>query len=180
VTLPDGRDLLVDLLFRDGRWLARVDGQEHALDLRRGANGETVVDVDGESFRVRGHNGSTRLVGATGEHAVAALRVRDAGSERLEWRTRPRSEEADGAALALRSPLTGLVIDVRVAPGDRVSAGQTLLVIEAMKMENRVAAPAAGVIAEVAVSVGDTVRVGAPMLRFAALGEAHPGGGDGA
>ena len=59
-----------------------------------------------------------------------------------------------------RSPVTGLVIQVNVQPGQTVQANDVLMVVEAMKMENQVAAEKAGTITEVRVSAGDTVGTG--------------------
>ncbi len=58
----------------------------------------------------------------------------------------------------VKSPMPGRVVKLLVKPGDEVTAGQPLLVMEAMKMENEIKAKAAGVIAEVHVAVGSTVE----------------------
>jgi propionyl-CoA carboxylase alpha chain len=62
--------------------------------------------------------------------------------------------------------MPGVVLDVRVEPGEHVTAGQTLVVLEAMKMEHHMAAPADGVVAEVRVATGDQVANGALLLVF--------------
>jgi biotin carboxyl carrier protein len=56
--------------------------------------------------------------------------------------------------------MTGRVVRIWVAVGDTVEAGQRLLAIEAMKMENEVRAPRAGVVASVLVAVSDSVEHG--------------------
>jgi propionyl-CoA carboxylase alpha chain len=75
---------------------------------------------------------------------------------------------APGAAAAtaggLVTPMPGIVLDVRCAPGDVVDARQTLVVLEAMKMEHHVRAPADGVVAEVRVAKGQHVENGAVLL----------------
>jgi propionyl-CoA carboxylase alpha chain len=75
---------------------------------------------------------------------------------------------APGAAAAtaggLVAPMPGIVLDVRCAPGDAVDARQTLVVLEAMKMEHHVRAPADGVVAEVRVAKGQHVENGAVLL----------------
>jgi len=62
--------------------------------------------------------------------------------------------------------MPGVVLDVRVEPGQQVTAGQTLVVLEAMKMEHHMAAPADGTVAEVRVATGDQVANGALLLVF--------------
>ena len=75
---------------------------------------------------------------------------------------------APGAASAtaggLVAPMPGIVLDVRCAPGDVVDARQTLVVLEAMKMEHHVRAPEDGVVAEVRVAKGQHVENGAVLL----------------
>ena len=68
------------------------------------------------------------------------------------------------AAKAVVSPLPGVVVEVKVAAGDVVKAGQTVAVLEAMKMENDILAECDGVVASVDVKDGDSVLEGAVLL----------------
>jgi propionyl-CoA carboxylase alpha chain len=81
----------------------------------------------------------------------------------------PGAADAAGG-FAARMP--GKVIDLRVAVGERVEAGQTLVVLEAMKMEHPMRAPEPGVVREVRVAVGDQVESGAVLLIVEADGAA--------
>jgi biotin carboxyl carrier protein len=75
----------------------------------------------------------------------------------------PRFPDAAAETVAggCTAPMPGKVVKVLVAEGDPVSAGQTLLVLEAMKMEHTVRAPADGTLSRLAVSSGDQVDTGA-------------------
>jgi biotin carboxyl carrier protein len=64
----------------------------------------------------------------------------------------------------LRSPMPGVVLDVRARPGDRVEAGTVLVVLEAMKMEHSLGAPWSGTISAVAVKPGDRVEEGVELV----------------
>ena len=75
----------------------------------------------------------------------------------------PRSASGAGAGTVC-SPLPGTVMKVLVKPGDTVAEGQTLLVLEAMKMENNVDAPRAGKVSTVAVQAGDAIMEGDVLL----------------
>lgn len=66
---------------------------------------------------------------------------------------------ARSGADSLTAPMPGTVTVVKVAVGDEVAAGQSLLVVEAMKMEHVVAAPHAGTVAELDVTPGTTVAM---------------------
>ena len=67
---------------------------------------------------------------------------------------------------AVRSPLPGKIIDLKVKAGDTVSKGQPLLVLEAMKMEHTLAAPADGTVKSVRYAVGEQVPEGAELVEF--------------
>lgn len=82
-------------------------------------------------------------------------------------------EEREGARAAhrhdaggLEAPMPGRVAAVHVAAGQRVTRGQELLVVEAMKMENALRAPKAGVVRSVAVKVGDMVAPGRVLVEI--------------
>jgi biotin carboxyl carrier protein len=72
----------------------------------------------------------------------------------------PEKPAAAGAPGAVTAPMPGSILDVLVQVGDRVSAGDTVVKLEAMKMENDLQAPLTGVVQEVRVSKGDNVSVG--------------------
>lgn len=72
-----------------------------------------------------------------------------------------------GAARQIVSPLPGVVIEISVREGQAVKAGQKVAVIEAMKMENEIAADADGVVSAILVSKGDSVLEGAEIMTLA-------------
>jgi 3-methylcrotonyl-CoA carboxylase alpha subunit len=75
-------------------------------------------------------------------------------------------EAAGSTEASVRSPLPGKIIDLRVKAGDKVSKGQPLLVLEAMKMEHTLAAPADGTVKTVRYAVGEQVTEGAELVEF--------------
>jgi biotin carboxyl carrier protein len=78
---------------------------------------------------------------------------------------KPKAKKAAaGGTGVVLSQMTGRVIRVDVRPGDAVKEGDVLLVVEAMKMENEIAAPTAGTIKEVSVTAGSRVAEGDPLL----------------
>ncbi|MFN2288937.1 MAG: sodium-extruding oxaloacetate decarboxylase subunit alpha [Chromatocurvus sp.] len=72
--------------------------------------------------------------------------------------------ESGGPAEAVKAPLAGNIFKVEVAVGDRVTSGQVLVILEAMKMETEIRATRDGRVAELQVSPGDAVSVGATLL----------------
>ena len=67
---------------------------------------------------------------------------------------------AAGNETQLRSPLPGTVLELRVSEGDQVNEGQTLMILEAMKMENNIDANKSGVIKKIMKRQGDSVMEG--------------------
>ena len=78
----------------------------------------------------------------------------------------PAAVEVAGEDKLCRSPVTGIVIKVNVAPGQAVKAGDLVVVLEAMKMETNVTAPSAGKVKNVRVAQGDSVKVGQVVVEF--------------
>ena len=90
------------------------------------------------------------------------LEVEDARRADLRERARRNrgTTTGTGEPLEIHAMIPGRVVAVAVAPGDVVAAGQTLLVVEAMKMQNELRAPRDGTVERVAVGVGETIDLG--------------------
>ena len=71
---------------------------------------------------------------------------------------------AAGAGNAVKSPLPGTVLGIKVNVGDKVAPGQTLMILEAMKMENNIDADRAGVVKQILVQQGSTVMEGDQLI----------------
>ncbi|MFY9116671.1 MAG: biotin/lipoyl-containing protein [Bacteroidales bacterium] len=71
---------------------------------------------------------------------------------------------SSGGTHTIHSPLPGVILEVTVKEGDTVKAGQKLIVLEAMKMENNIEADRDGVVSSIKVSKGDSVLEGAPLI----------------
>ena len=101
-----------------------------------------------ERVRVRGH-----------EIALEVLNAREAAARRMQ-----AAAGGDAGTWEVKSPMPGKVVAVLVKPGDTVAAGQGLIVVEAMKMENELRAPKAGTIATIHVQPGETVVARAVLI----------------
>ena len=71
---------------------------------------------------------------------------------------------AGGAKSGVKSPLPGVILDIKVKEGDEVKKGQTIIILEAMKMENSINADKDGKIAAINVSKGESVLEGTDLI----------------
>ena len=71
---------------------------------------------------------------------------------------------AGGAKIGVKSPLPGVILDIKVNVGDEVKKGQTLIILEAMKMENSINADTDGKVAAINVSKGESVLEGTDLV----------------
>ena len=78
----------------------------------------------------------------------------------------PGSQDSSLSEGSLSAPMPGTILDVMVKKGQRVREGQTLLVMEAMKMEHRIQAPRAGEVTSVYFQKGDRVDMGANLVEI--------------
>jgi 3-methylcrotonyl-CoA carboxylase alpha subunit len=154
-----------------------TDDAEHIVHLTRRADGVR-MDTDGATalVRVASSDGHDLALEIDGRHVAASvLRGPRGVTVMLEDETRrfvlkdplaPPEDEV-GAGSRLTAPMPGKILSVHVAMGDRVTRGQLLMVLEAMKMEHAVTAPADGVVEAVHYRAGDLVKEGALLLAFA-------------
>ncbi len=127
------------------------------------------VDPDGASRRTTVLFGPTRLDRERGtdvrEVVVDGWRVEIEIEPERRAVLRERARRSAGAAsqggpVEVRAIIPGRIVGVGVKPGDAVDAGQQILVVEAMKMQNELRAPREGTVERVGVAVGDTIEVG--------------------
>ena len=78
--------------------------------------------------------------------------------------TPPRPAVPDGSPAMVNSPLPGTILAIKVSEGDTVSQGQTLVILEAMKMENEIPSPVKGKISSIKIKKGDSVSTGDLLL----------------
>ncbi len=169
------------------KWTVRGTTSEHEVTVKSMAEG-LAVTVDGVCRMVdytplNGSVASLRFLDNghsfhVTTHAEGKRQYKMAvGDSEYEWRVLTPIEavatESGGAevgASRILAPIPGKVVAVQVAAGDEVEAGQPLVVLEAMKMENELAAERSGTVAAVHVAPGDTVDTGTVLVDLEELG----------
>ena len=164
------------------RYVVEVDGERTVVELSGDevtVDGEAVqarlVDVEGTPVSLltigsRVYRVVARRGDARGRYAISVDGRRFA-VEALDERTRAiRDLSAASAAAAgpspLVAPMPGLIVRVNVQPGDQVQAGQGLVVMEAMKMENELRSQSAGTVKTVLAQPGSAVEKGAVLVEL--------------
>ena len=157
-----------DALARSGGSIG--DGGARVVQARVAHWSETSLDLECDGRRV-GYAitaaGDRLYLTGAGETVAATVIPRFAVADR------------DAASGGFAAPMPGSIVEVRVAAGAAVSAGQTLVVMEGMKMEHHVTAPHDGTVTEILVAPGDQVDNGAPLLVFEPAGSDVSGERDG-
>jgi biotin carboxyl carrier protein len=149
-----GRKRQVELTRVDAGWQCSVDGRSELVDAVPIRPNVLSLIVGGASHEVKWETLASKQyvwVGATRYE----VEVRDPRS----FRSRTASSEAQGARKIL-APMPGKVVRLMVLPNQAVKAGQGLLVVEAMKMQNELKSPKEGIVQRVLVAEGASVNAG--------------------
>lgn len=162
----------------------RVDGTERVLHVTRAGDGYR-VEIDGRVLLVDSHTlGNPDTYSLLIDHRSFLIESAPVRPERGEYFARVMGrhydvEVLDELLLAVRdaerateqagghtvkAPMPGLVVEVKVAPGDRVAAGDAVVVMEAMKMRNELSSEVAGSVTAVNVVVGAKVESQTPLV----------------
>jgi pyruvate carboxylase subunit B len=168
VTLEGGRDAEVEFTTDDrGRLFLVVDGRRLEADFHQLPDGEIYsLIVDGRSHEVRvSPTGAALEVAVEGDALEVEVRH---PLEKLLQAQRGAAASARGETIT--APMPGLVVAIRVKPGDSVIAGQGVAVVEAMKMQNELLARHGGVVRTVHVAERATVSAGQPLISIAPEG----------
>jgi acetyl-CoA/propionyl-CoA carboxylase biotin carboxyl carrier protein len=134
---------------------------QHASELTGELSHRTTMVASGSDGRVLPTR--SRLVSVEVDGRAYDIRVQETEPPWLDLARRRRARGAAfgaGATGAVDSPMQGTVLAVKVAEGEHVEAGQVLVVVEAMKMENEIPSPRAGVVQGLSVEPGAAVSVG--------------------
>ena len=112
------------------------------------------VTVNGVAYNV------TVEENTNGAAPVAAAPVAAPVAPKAAPAAAPKAAAGAAGAVTVKAPMPGNILDVKVAAGASVKAGDVLVILEAMKMENEIVAPQDGTVASINVNKGDTVNSG--------------------
>ncbi|NCP86455.1 MAG: acetyl-CoA carboxylase biotin carboxyl carrier protein subunit [Anaerolineae bacterium CG_4_9_14_3_um_filter_57_17] len=159
ITTIDGKEFNVEIVDEK---CVRVNGQELAVDFQS-VSGQPVFSllIGGKSYEAYIYP-DERDWQVLLRGRLYQASVEDEREKRLK--TAAGSGEGAGGEYHLKSPMPGLVVAILVSDGQTVEKGQTLLILESMKMQNELKAPRAGTVQRIRVKPGETVEQKANLL----------------
>ncbi len=150
-----GKTYRVELLRAGSGWSCRLDGREFPVDVVSPQPGVLSLLIHGKSYEVKQEVGAAETHIVVGHERFSAV-VRDPRS----LRGRRGADSGGQGARKITAPMPGKVVRILAPAGTEVEAGQALLVIEAMKMQNELKAPKKGKVTRLGVNEGDAVETG--------------------
>ena len=154
----------------DGRSRVVVDGVERTVELShvedgawlvRDGHAQTLAYVDGN---VDAAKVSVSIKRPGADAVVVAAEVAEARSAAVAALAQQAQRAHAAGPVTVKSPMPGRVVKILVRAGERVPAGQALVVVEAMKMENELRAPRAGTVREIRAAEGAAVEAGQDLV----------------
>lgn len=133
----------------------KINGKEYAVTVDKIEETQAEVTVNGTSYNIE-------LEKPKVEEATPRIQ-RPVGAVVSSGASKP----SGGGAGAVKSPLPGIIVDIKVKVGDEVKKGQVIAILEAMKMENNISSPMDGKVTEINVNPGDSVLEGVTILTIA-------------
>ena len=137
----------------------KIHGTEYEVSINSVEDNIADVTVNGTKDEVESEGKTSKVIKVTKPTPASTSAATTA-----EVISTAKAAAKKSAGAAVKSPLPGVIVDIKVRQGDRVTAGQHLLVLEAMKMENNIDADRDGIIVELKVNKGDSVLEGDTLL----------------
>ena len=155
----------INLEYRSEKYYAVINGREVEIDCTKLGESRSILLIDGQSLevdvRANGYD-SSRTAFIRGQEIP--VEIEDYNLAQLK-KTAGMSSQSKMDSV-LKAPMPGLILDVKVQPGEAVTKGKPLVIIEAMKMENIIKASGNGTVKSITVKKGESVEKDDKLLEF--------------
>lgn len=153
----DNKEFKVDLKQKGKDFKIYLDGKEIKVEVAHKQGAQLSLIIDDKPFNIVLESDDQILV----NDETYSVEIVD---EQIQKLIKASPEKFLTKELAIKVPMPGLIIEVSVKQGDAVKAGQGLLIVEAMKMQNEMNAPSDGVVKKILVQKGQTVNSGDTLI----------------
>jgi len=158
-----GRVYCLELQKKDEKWQCRLDGREMLVQAVQISADTISVLIGGKSFEVKHESGVRGRLPHTGGGIAVLIRgtrYEVSVADPRSWRGRRRALQGEAGPQTLVASMPGKVVRVLAEEDDTLTAGQGIVVVEAMKMQNEIRSPRAGVLKKMLAHEGMRVNAG--------------------
>ncbi len=138
------------------RFRVKIDGKTYEVEVEEITGTPTISRIKEEETKKKMRQVAKKVGEKEEEKTIEVESKREIEKE--------KTTEGDENLKIVTAPMSGMIVSVDVEEGVKVSPGQTLLVLEAMKMENSIISECSGIVKEVLVKKGDSVETGQKLL----------------
>ncbi len=149
-----------------------INQKDYSVLVKKFTKEDAELEINGKTYSVK-LDGPIQTISSGGQQVVAPAAVAPLPIQapapvavNTQQPSAPQPVAATGGGDAVTAPIPGSVLEILVKVGDSVEAGQTVIKMEAMKMENDINATSSGTIKSIQVSVGDAVSQGQALVEI--------------
>jgi biotin carboxyl carrier protein len=147
------------------KYTISIKEQTFNIEVGHIGSGVAHVNVNGLDYDVRIEGApAAPAERAASSPAPSAVKTSTPSPQPAARAPQPAAPVAAAGTNIIKAPIPGLIMEVKVKVGDPVTAGQAVIIMEAMKMENSITTPYSGTVKEVHVQKGVDVKTGSPLL----------------
>lgn len=160
-----GTEFDIELEYRSEKYFATINGKKVEIDFNPLGESRSIMIIEGKALEVdvrsNGYDSDKRVFMKGQEVPVEIENYNLAQlKKKAGMSTKVKMDRV------LKAPMPGMVLDIKVAPGNPVQKGTPLMIVEAMKMENIIKAAGEGVVKEIFVKTGQSVEKDNKLLEF--------------
>jgi len=150
------------------KYEVKINQKDYSVLVKKFTSEDAELEINGKTYSVK-LDGPIQTISSGGQQvaapvAPAPIPVQAPVAVNTPQPSAPQPAVSAGAGDSVIAPIPGSIMEVLVKVGDQVEAGQTLIKVEAMKMENDINATTSGTVKSIHVSVGDAVSQGQALV----------------
>jgi len=142
-----------------------INQKDYSVLVKSFTKEDAELEINGKTYAVK-LDGPIQAISSAGQQVAAPRPMQAPVAVNTPQPSAPQAAVATGGGDAVTAPIPGSILEILVKEGDSVEAGQTVIKMEAMKMENDINATSSGTIKSIQVNVGDAVSQGQALVEI--------------